>query len=72
MPGQQRLGRDNGRYLGQELPSDSFGLGGQARALVIVEPDSPPGELLTKNPVLFAKVTDDLLLTLVHPSGDGD
>jgi hypothetical protein len=29
-------------------------------------------ELLAENPVLFAKVINDLQLALVHPPGDGD
>jgi hypothetical protein len=40
--------------------------------LVIVEPHPLPAELLAKNPVLLAKVIDDLQLVLVHPPGDGD
>jgi hypothetical protein len=29
-------------------------------------------ELLAENPVLFAKVINDVRLALVHPPGDGD
>jgi hypothetical protein len=32
----------------------------------------PPTELLTKHPVLLAKVIDALQLVLIHPPGDGD
>ena len=38
MPGQQRLGRDNRGHLGQNLPSQAFGLGRQATTLVVIEP----------------------------------
>src|SRR5450759_4087184 len=72
MPGQQRLGRDNRGHLGQNLPSQSFGLGRQATALVIVEPQPTAIELLAKHPVLLAKVVNDLLLALIHPPGNGD
>jgi hypothetical protein len=40
-------------------------------ALVVVDPQPAPTELLSQNTIFFAKVVDDLQLTLVHPSGDG-
>ena len=48
------------------------GLSGQSTTLVIVEPHSPSAELLANNPVLLARVIDDLQLTSVHPPADGD
>jgi hypothetical protein len=36
------------------------------------EPHSPSVELLANNPVLLARVIDDLQLTSVHPPADGD
>ena len=50
----------------------SLGLSGKATALVVIESHSTPSELLAKNPVLLAKVIDDLQLVLVHPPADGD
>jgi hypothetical protein len=43
-----------------------FVLGGQ------VEAQAAPVELLSQNRILFAKIVDDLQLTLVHPAGGGD
>jgi hypothetical protein len=72
MPGEQGLGRDNRSYLPQHLPSQPFGLGCQSTALVVIEPQSAPTQLLAKNPVLLAEVIQALPLALVHPPGDGD
>jgi hypothetical protein len=72
MPSEQSLGRHNGCHLRQELPSQSFGLSGQVTALVVVEAQAPPAQLLPKNAVLLAKIIDHLQLALVHPPGGGD
>jgi hypothetical protein len=40
--------------------------------LIVIEVLSSATELLAKNPVLLAKVVDDLQLALIHPSGNGD
>jgi hypothetical protein len=42
------------------------------RRLVVVESQSTSAELLAENPVLLAKVMDDLQLALVPPAGDRD
>jgi hypothetical protein len=39
--------------------------------LIVVQPEPPITESLAKNPILFAKVVNDVQLTLVHPSGKG-
>jgi hypothetical protein len=39
---------------------------------MVIEVESPIPELLTKNPVLLAKVVNDLQLALIHPPGNGD
>jgi hypothetical protein len=72
MPSQQRLWRDNGSDLGQNPPPQHFGLNGQSSALMVIEAQSPTTELLAKNPVLLAKVINDLQLALIHPPGNGD
>jgi hypothetical protein len=59
-------------HLGQKLPSQSFGFGGQSTSLVIAEPQTSVAELFAKNTVLFAQVLDHVKLALIHPSGDSD
>ena len=44
----------------QNLPAQPIGLSGESTALVVVEAHSPLAELLARNPVLLAKVIDDL------------
>ena len=63
---------DNRGHLSEKLSSHSFGLGGQAAALVIVEAQSLWAQLLAQNSVLFSQVLDQLQLLLVHPAGYGD
>ena len=58
MPGQQSVWRDDGGDLHQKLPSQAFGLGDQSSALIVGEPQSPSAELLSKNPILLAKVVN--------------
>ena|ERR1017187_3002691 len=72
VPTQQGLWRYNCGDLSQEFATKYFGPGRQSTALVVVEPQSPPPELLAKHFVLFAKVIDGLQVAFVHPSGHGD
>ena len=72
MPAQQRLRCHDRRQLGQNLPSQSFGSGGQPTSLVIGEPQASLAELFTQHPVLLAQVLDHLKLALIHPSGNSD
>ena len=53
------------------LPSN-LAFAAKRRLLVVVESEPSSSELLSKHAVLFAKVSDHLELTLVHPSGNGD
>jgi hypothetical protein len=72
MPTQQRLWRDDGGNVIQNLPSDTFRLCGQSAPLAIAEPKTPVAELLTKNADFFAQIFDHLQLALIHPSGYRD
>jgi hypothetical protein len=40
--------------------------------VLIIEPQTPVAELLTKNAVFLAQVFDHLELALIHPSGNRD
>ncbi len=50
--------------------AQDLALGREPTTLIIVEPNSPPAELLTEDSILFPQIVDDLLLLLVHPTGD--
>lgn len=50
----------------------NLGLSCQSPALMVIETQSPIAELLAKDPVLLAKVVNDLQLALIHPPGNGD
>jgi hypothetical protein len=39
---------------------------------MVIEAQSPIAELLAENPVLLAKVVNNLQLALVHPPRNGD
>ena len=54
MPGQQRLWGDDRGDLGQQLPSQTLGLGGQAPALTVGEPQSSSAELFSQNAILLS------------------
>ena len=58
MPGQQRLWGDDRGELRQQLPSQTFGLGRQAPALTVGEPQSSSTELLSQNAILLTKVVN--------------
>jgi hypothetical protein len=58
MPGQQRFWGDDRGDLGQQLPSQTFGLGGQAPALTVGEPQPSSAELFSQNAILLTKVVN--------------
>src|SRR5215469_13177448 len=72
VPSQQGLGCDNAGDLGKNLSSQRFGLYGQSPALMVIEAHSPVPELLSKHPILLAKVVNDLQLAVVHPPRNSD
>jgi hypothetical protein len=39
---------------------------------MVIKARLPIAELLAENPVLFAKVINNLQLALIHPTGNGD
>src|SRR5215813_9472114 len=43
----------------------------QSTALMVAEPQTAIGNLLSKNPIFFHQIFDHVLLMLVHPSGQG-
>ena len=72
VPSQQGLRRENAGDLGKNLSSQRLGLYRQSPALMVIEAKSPATQLLAQNPILFAKVFNDLQLAVVHPAGNSD
>ena len=72
MPIQQGLRCDNGGDLGQDLPPQLLGPDRQSSALIVIEAQSALAQLLAKNPILLAKVINDVQLALIHPPGNGN
>jgi hypothetical protein len=70
MPSQQCLWRHDGCALSQNLAPQRFRLYSESPALVISEPQSPVANLFTENPIFFNQVIDDVVLMLIHPSGN--
>jgi len=60
VPTQQRVQRDDSGNVSQKLPPYAFRLRGQSTPLLIIEPQTPVAELLTKNAVFLAQVFDHL------------
>jgi len=68
----KRIGRDNGRNVSEHPPSQRFDRDCQAAPLIVVEPQWPGAELYAEDPILLAKIFDDLLLLMIHPASHGD
>ena len=72
MPSEQRIGRHNGRDIGQYFSAQSFGPHRQATTLIVVEAQRSRSELLAENSVFLTPIVDHLLLLVIHPSRRGD
>jgi hypothetical protein len=58
--------------LGERPPSQRFGPDRQATPLIVIEPQSSRADLSAQNSILLAQIYDDLLMLVVHPTGNGD
>jgi hypothetical protein len=56
--------RDDCRDFPKNVSAQLFGLGCQAPALIVVQPETLVSELLPEHPVLFVEVTDRVALLL--------
>src|SRR5215472_10135950 len=72
MPDQERCRRHNRGQAIKHTPAQFLGPDGQAAALVVAKPQSLTSELLAEHAILFLKVVDDILLSLVHPASQGN
>ena len=68
MPSQERCRRHNRGQVIKHTPAQFLGPDGQASALVVAKPQSLTSELLAEHTILFLKVVDDILLSLVYPA----
>jgi len=72
MPCQQcRRSHDCGDLI-ENPPAKPFGFGGKPPPLAIRKSKAATSELLPENTILLDKILDDLLLALVHPTGNGN
>jgi hypothetical protein len=72
MPGEQRLGRNDRSDFVERLATQGLGLGGETAALVVGQALALCAELLTKDPILFAKGVDGRLLMAVDSAGESE
>jgi ABC-type nitrate/sulfonate/bicarbonate transport system substrate-binding protein len=70
VPAENRVGRDDRRYLRQTPPSEPQADRGQAKAFVVGEPHALVAEARFQNPVLFAQALDDLVLLVLEPADE--
>jgi hypothetical protein len=68
VPGEQRFRSNDSGHFCQDFAPQPSRLHRQPTALIVIQPEPPIAELLPKNPILFAKVVDDVRLTLINPS----
>ena len=59
-----------GLTLGERPPSQRFGPDRQATPLIVIEAQSPRADLSAQNSILLAQMGDDLLMLVVHPTGN--
>jgi hypothetical protein len=72
MPSQQCLGCDEGGNRCEDLPTETFCLGGQPAPLSIIQPQPSATEPFSKDSIFFAQVIVGILLLLIHPAGHGN
>src|SRR5499426_2502658 len=61
---------DDCRYLTQDFPAEPFGFHCQPATLIIGKTHAAVADLLPQNTIFFNEIFDDLLLPLIHPTGD--
>jgi hypothetical protein len=71
VPSQQRLRSHNCGDFTKQFPTEFLRFGCESTPLIVAKSHSTRAHLLSKNPILFHQVLDDLLLMLVHPASNG-
>src|SRR5262249_25036773 len=73
VPRQKRLRRHDCRDLRQNFPAEPFGFHCQPATLIIGKTHATVADLLPQRNTIFCnEIFDDLLLPLIHPTGDRD
>lgn len=72
VPPEDRLRRDDGCELVEQLPAESDAANGESDAVVIVESELPFAQLGSEDAVLLAEVVEDALLVAVQPAREED
>ena len=68
---QQRLRCDYACDLSEDFTTKLLGSCGQPASLIVRKSHSTVADLLPKNTIFLDQVFDDLLLPLIHPTGNG-
>ena len=71
MPAEEGLGRDQGVPVTAYPSPEARGLGGQAPALGVGDPEPARTELLSEDAILFLERVNDVTRLLVDPARDG-
>jgi hypothetical protein len=71
VPTNQRVRGYDRSDIEKRLTADLLGLDGQPSSLGVSEEQALVTEVLPKNPVLFLQILDHILLTAIHPAGQG-
>jgi hypothetical protein len=69
-PREQRVRRHNRDDVPQDAASECLGSRRQSTALRVGEPQSSVSELFPQDPMLFVEIVDDIVLLLIHPTGE--
>ena len=70
MPSQNRVRRDDGADLAEELPAEQLALRGQPPALGVAQTHPSTPKLLSQDSILLAEILDYLLLPVVEHARD--
>ena len=71
MPAEEGIGRDQGVQVTASPSPEARGLGGQAPALGVGEPETARTERLSEDAILFLERVNDVTRRLVDPARDG-
>jgi hypothetical protein len=61
-----------GRYFGQHVPSQLLRLDGKPSPLIICKKETSSTDLLSQNAIFLDEIFNDVLLSLVQPTSNGE
>jgi hypothetical protein len=68
VPAQNRISRNKRRHLAQRATAQTLSAPRQPTALLVAQPQSPPGELTPERAVFLDQIRDDVLLLVIQPA----